>query len=198
MDFQIVRAKKAVSAMMTDRGFLPSRKLPDPSESTSKECVIWDFVHEKDPEKFARVFWSLGSESKMSFVQQVFSEAASGKLNQIVIIVEHPLVSKAKTTVNSITKIVNTCVFELSDVQFRKPSHILVPPHRLLSETEKQKVLEDYQVKQEKCPRISDIDPIVQWYGWSLGDLIEIQRKEGVFKNDKTYRIVWEHETLGE
>ncbi|AHC55066.1 DNA-directed RNA polymerase subunit RPB5 [Tunisvirus fontaine2] len=198
MDYQIARAKKAVSAMMLDRGFLPLGRLADPTESTSKEPVSWDFAHEKNPDKLAHVFWSLKTESKMSFVQHVFSEAATGKLSQVVIIVEKPLVSKAKTTVNSIAKIVNTTVFELSDVQFRKPSHILIPPHRLMSEEEKRETLEKYSLEAKDCPRISSTDPVTQWYGWVIGDMIEIKRPEGTFKKDATYRIVWDSETLSE
>ncbi|AMQ10982.1 DNA-directed RNA polymerase subunit RPB5 [Brazilian marseillevirus] len=198
MDYQIVRAKKAVSAMMLDRGFLPAGRLADPSESTSKDPVSWNFVHQENPEKLACVFWSLGSDSKMSFVQQVFSEAATGKLSQVVIIVEKPLVSKAKTTVNSITKIVNTTVFELSDIQFRKPSHKLIPPHRLMTEAEKKATLEKYKVELDKYPRISNLDPVTQWYGWTIGDMIEIKRAEGVLKKDRMYRVVWNSENLSE
>lgn len=195
MDLQITKAKRVVQGLMSDRGFFPSSGLEDPAESSSKEPVIWEF--EKDGQ-LALVFWGLTIESKVAFSQRVFAEANTRDPKQIVLIVDKALVSKAKTTISNMKKTRNINVFELGDVQFPKPKHRDVPPHRLLTPEQKEKVLEEYQVTERECPRISDIDPIVQWYGWEVGDMIEIERKEGIFRKDKTYRIVWGHETLGE
>ncbi|ALX27625.1 DNA-directed RNA polymerase subunit RPB5 [Golden Marseillevirus] len=195
MEFQITRAKDTVCEMMTDRGFFPSHRLEDPTDSSSKEPVLWEFAKE---DKIALVLWGLSVESKVVFAQRVLEEAKKREPQQIVLIVDKPLVSKAKTAISNIRKITNINVFELADVQFSKPRHKLVPKHRLVSAEERKAVLESYQVEEKDLPRISCSDPIVQWYGWCPGDIIEILRKEGIFQMHKTHRIVWPQEILNE
>nr|WQM86818.1 conserved DNA-directed RNA polymerase subunit RPB5 [Marseillevirus cajuinensis] len=189
MDFQLVRAKKNVAKMMSDRGYKPLRRLPDPKGSSAKEPVVWEFENEQ--QKKANVFWNLDTESKMPFVQYVFEVATMDKLEQVVIVVLDGLVSKAKNTVSSMSANVDTTVFEISDLQVSTPEHVLVPPHKKLSEEKKKKTLDAYKVKLDKCPRILKDDAVCKWYGWNRGDLIKIlQPGEGSFGPNVNYRVV--------
>lgn len=189
MDFQIIRAKRTVVRMMSDRGYTPIKRLPDPRDSSAKEPTVWEF--ENEHQKKADVFWDLDTESKMPFIQYVFEVATMDKLEQVVIVVLKALVSKAKNTVVSMSANVETTVFEISDLQVIIPDHVLVPPHIKLSEKKKRKTLEKYNVELDKCPKILKDDPVVKWYGWVCGDLIKIlQPGEGSFGQSVNYRVV--------
>nr|WNL49694.1 DNA directed RNA polymerase subunit RPB5 [Marseillevirus sp.] len=174
---------------MSDRGYTPIKRLPDPRDSSAKEPTVWEF--ENEHQKKADVFWDLDTESKMPFIQYVFEVATMDKLEQVVIVVLKALVSKAKNTVVSMSANVETTVFEISDLQVIIPDHVLVPPHIKLSEKKKRKTLEKYNVELDKCPKILKDDPVVKWYGWVCGDLIKIlQPGEGSFGQSVNYRVV--------
>lgn len=73
--------------------------------------------------------------------------------------------------------------------------HELVPRHKLLSEEEKKKVLEKYNVKLHDLPKIKLKDPVVialkeAGVNINVWDLIEIERKSQTAGKTKFYRVV--------
>ena len=55
--------------------------------------------------------------------------------------------------------------------------HELVPKHTKLSDSEKNKVLEKYNVSANALPRISKDDPSIETLNIKPGDIIKIERK---------------------
>ena len=68
--------------------------------------------------------------------------------------------------------------------------HRLVPKHRIMSEDEKEELLERYGITVNQLPRIRLRDPAVMELGGREGDLIEIDRKSPTAGESKYYRIV--------
>ncbi len=68
--------------------------------------------------------------------------------------------------------------------------HELVPKHILLSEKEKQKLLERYGITLGKLPRILSSDPMVKILNAKVGDVIKIIRKSPTAKESVYYRVV--------
>ena len=68
--------------------------------------------------------------------------------------------------------------------------HVLIPPHRKLSEKEKQAVLEQYNANLEQMPKISKKDPVILAINAKPGDLIEIRRKSQTSGESLFYRVV--------
>lgn len=54
------------------------------------------------------------------------------------------------------------------------PEHCMVPPHRILNDTESAKVLAQTFSKKRDIPKILKSDPINIWYGGVTGDIYEI------------------------
>ena len=54
--------------------------------------------------------------------------------------------------------------------------HRLVPPHRRLSLAEESETLDKYRCAKNKFPSILVTDPVVRFYNFPVGSLIEIQR----------------------
>ncbi|MBU5687994.1 MAG: DNA-directed RNA polymerase subunit H [Candidatus Aenigmarchaeota archaeon] len=72
-------------------------------------------------------------------------------------------------------------------------SHELVPKHYIVSEDEKQKVMEKYRItKMNQFPQIKASDPAVRAIGAKPGDLIKIIRKSNIAKEVVYYRLVVE------
>lgn len=69
--------------------------------------------------------------------------------------------------------------------------HELVPPHRILSKKEKERVFKKYGLKSpNQLPRIFASDPVAVAIGATIGDVIEIERDSPVAGKIKYYRFV--------
>ncbi len=55
--------------------------------------------------------------------------------------------------------------------------HELVPEHKALSEEEKQKLLDKFDITVKQLPRVLDTDPVVKQMNAKAGDVLEIKRK---------------------
>ena len=70
--------------------------------------------------------------------------------------------------------------------------HILVPKHSLVSEKEKQKVFEKYNITTSKLPRILLEDPAIINLKAKAGDLIKVERASKTLGTSIYYRVVVE------
>ncbi|SBS93494.1 DNA-directed RNA polymerase II, putative, partial [Plasmodium ovale curtisi] len=54
--------------------------------------------------------------------------------------------------------------------------HELVPRHIPLTSDEKRNLLQRYKIKENKLPRIQDVDPVCRYFGLSKGQVVKIIR----------------------
>ena len=81
-------------------------------------------------------------------------------------------------------------VYNLNNYLFNILEHVLVPPHRVLSESEKQKTYTDYNIsKDDELPEISRFDPVAQALGMKPGDVCEIIRPSPTSIESLYYRF---------
>lgn len=76
--------------------------------------------------------------------------------------------------------------------EFNVFMHELVPEHRVLSEDEKEELLNKYRIKISQLPQILVSDPAVAELGAKPGDVIEIKRKSPTAGVYYYYRLVVE------
>lgn len=78
----------------------------------------------------------------------------------------------------------------LKRVQFNILNHVLVPPHRVLSEIEKIKIKTKYNINNDtEFPDISRFDPVAQSIGIRPGEVCEIIRPSKTAISAPYYRI---------
>ena len=68
--------------------------------------------------------------------------------------------------------------------------HILVPKHIKVSDAEKKRLIEQYNISDDKLPKIRSDDPAVQNLDVKIGDLIKIIRKDPITGESVFYRVV--------
>lgn len=68
--------------------------------------------------------------------------------------------------------------------------HELVPAHRILSEEEKEKVLEKYGISAKQLPKILSTDAAAKQAGAKIGDVLEIRRKSRTAGESVYFRLV--------
>lgn len=75
-------------------------------------------------------------------------------------------------------------------LQFNILKHALVPPHRVISEEEKQQVKTKYNIEKDReFPSISRFDPVSQVLGIRPGEVFEIERSSKTAIKRNFYRI---------
>ncbi len=69
--------------------------------------------------------------------------------------------------------------------------HELIPPHRVISQEEKEKLLEKYHIKLKNLPRISIKDPVIRTItDAKVGDVVEIERSSVTAGKTLYYRVI--------
>lgn len=70
--------------------------------------------------------------------------------------------------------------------------HKLVPPHIVISEKERDKLFEKYNITPDQLPKILNTDPVAFSIGAKPGQIIKIVRKSQTAKEAVAYRLVVE------
>ncbi|MBW2971208.1 DNA-directed RNA polymerase subunit H [Candidatus Woesearchaeota archaeon] len=68
--------------------------------------------------------------------------------------------------------------------------HELVPKHELLSQADKEKLLEKYSVSVNQLPQISKNDAAISHLDVTAGDIIKITRKSSTAGSSVFFRVV--------
>ena len=78
----------------------------------------------------------------------------------------------------------------LKRLQFNILEHVLVPPHRILDESEKIRIKNKYNIiKDAEFPELSRFDPVAQAIGIRPGQVCEISRPSKTAISAPYYRI---------
>lgn len=74
--------------------------------------------------------------------------------------------------------------------KFKADEHLLIPKHIKLSETQKEKLLEKYNISVKELPKILKTDPAIISLNAKPGDVIKITRKSPTASEAAFYRVV--------
>lgn len=81
-------------------------------------------------------------------------------------------------------------MYNLNDFMSNILDNDLVPPHRILSNEEKEEIKQKYNIlKDKQFPEISRFDPIAVIYGIRPGQVFEITRSSPTSLQTKYYRL---------
>ena len=83
-------------------------------------------------------------------------------------------------------------VKEKIKIEFDIMNHDLVPLHTIISEKEKEELLNKYNIEPNKLPKILDNDPVSISIGAKPGQIIKIFRKSHTAEESIAYRYVVE------
>lgn len=82
------------------------------------------------------------------------------------------------------------CFFS-SDLVFDITQHVLMPKHRKLSTTEKERVLDQYGRETAMYPKILLDDPMARYLGLQAGDMVHVQRSIPYLGSRPMYRLAF-------
>jgi len=76
-----------------------------------------------------------------------------------------------------------TTVFFYEELLLSSPDHVLTSSHRLLSDTEKEKLLQELGTTPDNLPKIYQGDPLVKYYDWQPDNVIEFKHYPGISRS---------------
>jgi DNA-directed RNA polymerase subunit H (RpoH/RPB5) len=116
-------------------------------------------------------------------VIDIFSKLASCDEN-LILIVEGDRKRFLPELLRSVDEDQYRKFFFINEARALSAGHELVPWHRLATDEELEK-LKQKRIPFETLPRIGKEDAVVRWHGWKKGDILAIERSEGMY-----FRIV--------
>lgn len=82
--------------------------------------------------------------------------------------------------------------FMVEELQFNPTKHVLVPKHRIMSQSESQELVKKLRCEKSNLPTILTTDIISRYLGAQSGDLVEIVRSSQTTGTALYYRVVRE------
>ncbi|KAG2683586.1 hypothetical protein I3760_10G038100 [Carya illinoinensis] len=81
----------------------------------------------------------------------------------------------------------------ITDMLVNITKHVLKPKHRILTDREKQRLLEKYNIEEKQLPRMLRKDAIARYYGLEKGQVVKVSYggENEITESHVTYRCVW-------
>jgi DNA-directed RNA polymerase I, II, and III subunit RPABC1 len=127
-----------------------------------------------------RVYFVRGQKVGIDEIRSFAAE--ENKYSALIIIYDDDITPSAK-----VAKSRKMQLFHINELAFNITKHVLVPEHQLLSSSEADAFFEKLRAKKEDLPRILATDPVIKYYGWSVGRLVRVKRRFGVQVGDYDY-----------
>ena len=189
---------KTLNKMMEDRGYEILRKDPINKEGWLNDIKknksmngIFTKLDKNDSSKRIRLYYhyipsqKLNLEMIKNFMELMhLSHASSG-----IIIMSGKISQQAKQKIQEINNELQVEIFTLNDLVVNITEYELVPKHILLSQEDKQLLLDRYKIKESQLPKILVTDPVARYLGLKRGDVVKIIRVSETAGRYITYRI---------
>jgi DNA-directed RNA polymerase I, II, and III subunit RPABC1 len=117
----------------------------------------------------------------MKQLRDYMSHLVNGSFHSGIMVTVKPMTGMAIRLLRGATSITDgpkggVEVFVEQDLLVNITKHELVPKHVLLSDEEKQQLLQRYRLKQTQLPRIQSTDPVAKYLGLRRGSVVKIRQ----------------------
>jgi len=200
MDFQekkiLYKVRKTILEMIEDRGYY----IPESEKITfeqfgikynNKNIDIYindEFKNKKIYVYFHNELKSFSKSDLKKITNDIFQKYNDDSISIILLLKDKE--NSAITKELSKDSYKNIEVFIQSKMIFNITHHIFVPKHIIISPEEENEVLEKYNTKKGKLPKISKTDPIAKYYGMKTNQVCKIIRNSPEVGEYIYYRLV--------
>ena len=136
----------------------------------------------KDNDIFVKIFYCLDTKLNIDILKNYIQYLEEHHYLHGIIIHNQIITSSSKKILENMVRFYFE-TFHLDELQFDITQHILYCPHSKLNDKKKKKINKDIF---KNLPILLHNDPICKYFDFRRGDIIKIQRKNGII----IYRIV--------
>ncbi|CAF2484130.1 unnamed protein product [Rotaria sp. Silwood2] len=204
--YNLWRIRRTVLQMCHDRGYLVSQDELDqtldqfkdtygdkPSENKPARSHLNVVVaHNDDPTNTLIARFSDQEKNGVKEIKEYCKKMEDEHLTSTILIVQKGLTPMARDVIiNELeNKKIQFQVFLESELLVNITEHHLVPQHIILTQEEKQELLQRYRLKESQLPRIQSGDPVARYFGLTRGQVVRITRTSETAGRYITYRLV--------
>ncbi|KAF3656625.1 DNA-directed RNA polymerase V subunit 5A [Capsicum baccatum] len=191
--------RRTILEMLKDRGFaIPNSEIDTTLEefrekygqSPDVERLRISAMHRNDLTNKVLVIFCGPNTVKLNAIRAILTQIMNKEsLSRLILVIQSQMTSQAMKAVENMSFKVE--IFQITDLLVNITKHVLKPRHELLTNTEKKKLLEKYNLEEKQLPRMSQKDPIARYYGLEKGQVVKVTYNSEIIETHVTYRCVW-------
>jgi len=178
------QSKKVILNMLKIRKYI----VEDDEDFINSNEEMFMF-NQKEGTQIYVFFPSTSSKVGVFTIRQYIKEMQQNNVNQAIIVVKDSITAFAKQVFIEAKPLIIEH-FKENELLVDKLSHVLVPKHELLEESEKKELIKIYKLKEAQLPKILSNDPISKYFGAKRGQVFKITRPSESSGEYIYYRIV--------
>ncbi|KAL6905651.1 hypothetical protein ACP4OV_003252 [Aristida adscensionis] len=191
-------ARRTALEMLRDRGFaVPeaelARTLPEFrawwADRPELERLAFTATLASDHSSKVKVLFCPPQPVKIATLREICSGTKEENLSRLILILQSKIMNKAKESIKEMfTFKVET--FQITELLVNITKHVLKPKHEVLTDEEKAKLLQQYNVKDSQLPRMLENDAVARYYGLGKGTVLKVTYDSELTGNHVTYRCI--------
>ncbi|KAG7958829.1 hypothetical protein I3843_10G038400 [Carya illinoinensis] len=194
-------ARRTVMEMLRDRGYVVPNSEVELSlqdfrdihgQNPDLERLRISTTLRSDPLKRILVIFCGPSVVKVHMIRSIAYQIVNkDTLGGLILIVQNHITAQALKAVDLFP--FKAEIFQITDMLVNITKHVLKPKHRILTDLEKQRLLEKYNIEEKQLPRMLRKDAIARYYGLEKGQVVKVSYggENEITESHVTYRCVW-------
>ncbi|XP_022971517.1 DNA-directed RNA polymerase V subunit 5A isoform X1 [Cucurbita maxima] len=145
-------------------------------------------AHRADPSKRILVIFCGTGAVKVSAIRNIAGQIVNKEtLHGLILIVQNQITNQAMKAVEVFSFKVE--IFQITDLLVNITKHALKPNHQVLTEEEKQKLLEQYSIEEKQLPRMLRTDAIARYYRLEKGQIVKVTYDGDMTRSHVTHQL---------
>ncbi|XP_057724282.1 DNA-directed RNA polymerases II and IV subunit 5A-like [Arachis stenosperma] len=197
----LYRIRKTVLQMLRDRGYLVSdleinntieefKKEFDNFVGKDREDLVINKCKKDNPSEQIYVFFPSKRKIGVAEIKAYTKRMHSQKVFNAILVCQEKITEFAQRSITEISSQFHWVVFQENELLFNVTEHALVPVHQVLTDAEKNALLEKYTLEGTQLPKIQVDDPVARYYGLKPGQVVKIIKPSETAGRYVTYRYV--------
>ncbi|XP_015931704.1 DNA-directed RNA polymerases II and IV subunit 5A-like [Arachis duranensis] len=197
----LYRIRKTVLQMLRDRGYLVSdleinntieefKKEFDNFVGKDREDLVINKCKKDNPSEQIYVFFPSKRKVGVGEIKAYTKRMHSQKVFNAILVCQEKITEFAQRSITEISSQFHWVVFQENELLFNVTEHELVPVHQVLTDAEKNALLEKYTLEGTQLPKIQVDDPVAKYYGLKPGQVVKIIKPSETAGRYVTYRYV--------
>jgi len=200
---RVYLVRRTVLQMLQDRGYIvpqsdldldrdsfKSKHTQVSENGLNRESLTLLMQKKDDPTDQIFVFWPEDLKVGVRPVKKYCDRMKEQAVFRAIVIIQQTLTAFAKQALAEMAPRYTIEHFQEAELLVNITEHILVPKHKLLTDSEKQTLLAKYKLEDSQLPRIQVNDPVARYYGLQKGQVVKIIRPSETAGRYVTYRLV--------
>jgi DNA-directed RNA polymerase I, II, and III subunit RPABC1 len=172
--------------MLEKRGYFIENK-EDFVSSTNEEFMTYK-INDQNQKIFV-FFPKMTTKVGVVTIRQYMKEMQDNEVQKAIIVVKDAITAFAKQEF-AVSKSLQIECFRENELLVDKTKHMIVPPHELLSQLEKNELLSLYSIKESQLPKMLSSDAMARYFKAEKGQVFKIHRTSETCGDYIYYRIV--------